>query len=317
MPGVAAGRVALVGSMSELIETLLAETPRVVDPERQQMLTARFLTPALGPIEALFLRLRAELDPVLRAQTPAGASKPYPLGQCLTITEAVRARLASLDPGELSGPARDGHAALRAFLDAGGRVRRAWGDLRGRYFQNALIVGALYVDVSNDTVVIDKPPVEIRPFAEAEFGPVTDYRHFARIAEGYWGYRFLPNHLVPDLAPYLPLIQIGPDGRLSLGPSYGYMLGLTLAEGFRPSERALAAPPPPPGFFASLAAALAGGPARVAADPDAGRAAALARCRSYRAAGRAGCAEAYNRARLAGQAANQRLARLQAIPAAA
>ena len=54
----------------------------------------------------------------------------------------------------------------------------------------------------------------------------------------------------------------------------------------------------------------------VAAGPDEGRAAALGWCRAYRAEGRIQCAATYNRARLAGQAANHRLARLKVLPVA-
>jgi hypothetical protein len=309
-------RIGLVASMAELIATSQAETPRVVDAVRQAALTDRFLTPALGALTDFFRELRAELDAVLRAEAPTFAAKPYPLGQCLRITEAVRTGLETVRADGLSASAAEGHAALRRFLEKGGAMQRAWGDLRGQYFQNALVVGALYVDVSNDTVVADKPPVEILPFAEAGFRPIGDYLHFTKIAERYWGYRFAPNHLVPELAPYLPLIQISPAGRVSLGPSYGYMLGLTLAGEFRPSEQVLAAAPIAPAFHAALAAALVDGPMPVAAGPDEGRAAALGWCRTYRAEGRIQCAATYNRARLAGQAANHRLARLKVLPVA-
>lgn len=314
MSAPAGGRIAVVGSMPEFIQTLLAETPRVDDIERQQALTERFLIPALAGLEALFRALRSNVDRDLRSARPAHEAKPYPLGQCYPITEAVRVRLGTLEAGDVSGVAAEGVAALSAFMAAGGLLRRAWGDLRGRYFQNALIVGGLYVDVANDTVVIDKPPVEILPFHEAGFRPIGDHGHFARIARNYWGDELLPNHVVPQLAPYLPLIQIGPTGRISLGPSNRYMLGLTLSAGFAPSERALAAPALPPSVFAGLRDALRGGPIAVAAEAEAGRRSALAACRSYRAAGRATCDRSYNGAMAAARAVNAQLARLVAIP---
>jgi len=309
-----AGRVTLARSMPEYIQDALAEAPRLRDRERQQSLTDRHLTPVLPALEALLLGLRAELDPVLREAQPASEAKPYPLGQCLRITEAVQQRLESLDPAGLSADGAEAHAALRDFLKAGGALRRAWGDLRDQYFQNALIVGTLYVDVSNDTVVIEKPPVEILPFAEAGFKAITDYGHFARIAERYWKHRILPNHLLPELAPYQPLIQISPTGQLSFGPVNRYMLGMTLANGFAPSEQALAAPALPPKVFAGLSAALRGGPAAVAASAEEGRRAALAHCRTYRAERRAHCVDSFNHALAAGREANRRLARLVAIP---
>jgi hypothetical protein len=317
MSGAPAGPIAPVGSMAELVELLLAQTPRVRDPERQQALTDRFLTPALPALETLLLALRAELDPVLRQAQPGTDDKPYPLGQCLGVTKAVQRRLGSLDPAGLRGAEARGHAALRAFANAGGELRRAWGDLRGAYFQNALIVGTLYVDVANDTVVVTKPKVEILPFADAGFTPVADYGHYVRIAGRYWKYSFLPNHLLPELAPYLPLLQITPDGRISLGSTTSYMLGLTLANRFAPSEQALAAPALPAATFAQLSAALQNGPIAVAASAGQGRAAALDYCRRYRAEGRSDCAASFTRALAAGAEAARRLATLTVDPQAA
>jgi len=302
--------------MPALVERLLAETPRVRDPERQQALTDRFLTPALAALEALMLQLRAELDPTLRGARAAEGDKPYPLGQCLGITRAVQRRLAGLDPSALSGPAAEGYAALRRFVGAGGDMRRAWGDLRGQYFQNALIVGALYVDVSNDTVVVTKPKVEILPFAEAGFAPIADYGHYARIAGRYWKYEFLPNHLLPELAPYLPLIQIAPDGRVTLGSSAPSMLGLTLGSGFAPSEEALGSPAMSDTTFAALRAALRGGPTAVATSPQAGRTEALNWCRRYRAQPWAEGAAVFVRTLTTAGEANRRLARLATAQAA-
>lgn len=307
-------RSAPAGSMAERIRDALAETPRVRDEQRQQALTESFLAPVLPALETLLLDLRRELDPRLRAAQPARGAQPYPLGQCREITVAVRQRLAELDPGELRGPAAEAFAALQAFQAAGGEVRRAWGDLRNRYFQNALIVGTLYVDVANDTVDPRKPPVEILPFAEAGFSPIADYMHFARIARGYWNCRFWPNHVLPQLAPYLPLIMISATGRLRLEPSTGFMLALTLSKGFAPSEQALAAPALSPATFASLSAALNLRSTPVATDAEAGRAEALAWRRTYRAEGRAHCAASFGRAVAAGREANRQRAAGRDVP---
>ena len=55
--------------------------------------------------------------------------------------------------------------AIREFIGKGGAFRSVWGVLREQYFQNAIQLGGLYVDVSNDTVVVTKPKVEILPIA--------------------------------------------------------------------------------------------------------------------------------------------------------
>lgn len=303
--------------MSARIREALAETPEVRDPRRQQALTERFLRPVLPGLERLLLDIRRELDPILRAAHPARGAQAYPLGRCREITVAVQERLAQLDPARLSGPQAEAFAALRGFMAAGGEMRRAWGDLRGLYFQNAMVVGALYVDVANDTVVPTKPPVEILPFAQADFTPIADYRHFARIARSYWKCRFWPNHLLPQLAPYLPLILISASGRVRLEPSAGFMLALTLSKGFLPSEQALAAPALSPAVFARLRAALDVRSTPVAGSAADGRAEALAWCRTYRAEGRALCPDAFSRAVAAGREVNRELARLVVTPQAA
>jgi len=314
LPNPSADRVRFVGSLAEYIERGLAQTPEVRAPDRQGALTDRFLTPVLPGLRALFLELRASLDAPLRRGQPTRGGKPYPLGQCLEITLAAERRLEHLAPGQFEGAAAEACAALLAFRAAGGEVRRAWGDLRGQFFQNALIVGTLYVDVANDTVVVTKTPVEILPFREADFRPIVDYGHFARVASRYWKHDILPNHLVPQLAPYFPLIQVSSSGAISLGPSGPHLLSLTLSQGFRPSERALAGPALPARLFESLKAALVDAPTPIATDPEEGQAAALAHCRSYRAEAQFGSVSAFNRAMIARQAVNRALARLMAIP---
>lgn len=313
---VPAGAVGLMGSLADYVEYGQAVKPQLRDARQQQALTDRFLTPVLPSLDALFRAVRTDLDRELREAQPFHSGKPYPLGQCLEITQAVQRRLEGLHAMELSAAAAQARAALRAFVDAGGEVRRAWGDLRGQYFQNALIIGTLYVDVANDTVVVTKPPVEILPFADAAFKPIADCLHFARIAQSYWKHRILPNHLLPELAPYLPLIQIKPGGRLQLGSLSPYMLSLILENGFSPSEGVLVARALSPAIFDSLGAALQDGPTPVAANAAGGRAAALTACRTYRAQGKFECAASFNDALMAGHEVNRRLARLVVAPRA-
>jgi hypothetical protein len=183
----------------------------------------------------------------------------------------------------LSEPASQGRAALLAFCKAGGSVRQVWGDLRGRYFQNAFQVGGLYVDVANDTVDPAKPPIEILPFAEAGLTAIDDFHHYATVGRRYWQGAFYPNHLVPSLAPYFPWLHINPLHQVALCDLSDYMLALASARQFRASEAVLAGDPMPEALFALLQRALVGGAVPVASHPDEGRKAALAACRQYRA----------------------------------
>jgi len=264
---------------------LLPNEPRIADPAREAALTATHLLPALDELDAFFRALRAGLDDALRRRLPMKDGKPYPKGQCLEISQAAQRALGRLQPQDVGGTPARGFAALMAFARAGGTVRQVWGALRETYFQNAFLVGTLYVDVANDTVDPAKPPVEILPIAEANLAPITDYAHFARIAHSYWDVVTTPNHVFPALAPYFPLLAFYPDGSVQLQAPSDYMLALTLTQGFAPSAQALEAPAMPAERFAEVTARLAGKVKPLPPDAEAGRAAALQACARHAANG--------------------------------
>ncbi|WP_192499155.1 hypothetical protein [Skermanella pratensis] len=264
---------------------LLPQQPAPVT-RRDAALTARFLLPASEALEELFLDLRAETDRLLGPAMGARYGKPYPLGCCREITQDVLGRLG----GVLAKPDHRGARALSAFLAAGGAGRCVWGALRGRYFQTALQFGGLYVDVANDTVTVTKPKVEILPLEEAGLEAVRGAEHFAEIADAYWGMRIVANHALPSLAPLLPMIGVIPGRAPVLHSATRYMTELFRQDGFARSEAWLTNGPVPP---AEVVEALR---ARcpedlLTADPHTGVRAAVAACRSARAAGLAASAE--------------------------
>jgi hypothetical protein len=261
---------------------LLPNEPRVPDWEHQQALTERFLQPELAKLEALFLALRTQLDLALAAAQPLKNDKPYPLGQCLEISLAAMQELKRQPITAFSADAAAGYRALHAFLSAGGQMRQVWGDLRGEYFQNAFVVGTLYLDVANDTVVPSKPKVEILPLENAHFVPITDYLHFARIATRYWKAHVFPNHVLPELAPHFPLISVTPNGQIRLQSSTDYFLSLTRLSGFQPSEDTLADLPFDNTLFDLFARCCAGSGFTVADNAAAGQELAIQHCRHYR-----------------------------------
>ncbi|MEY4592173.1 MAG: hypothetical protein RIR18_1068, partial [Pseudomonadota bacterium] len=162
-------------------------------------------------------------------------------------------------------------------------VRQIWGDLRGTYFQNAFLVGTLYIDASNDTVVPTKPKVEILPFEKSQLTPVKDHLHFAKIAESYWKAKVYPNHLLPELAPYFPVITVESGGRVRLDCASGYMLALAAGSQFCSSENALRSlVAMPRQLFSDLAKLLKGTSLKVADSPEQGLALALKYCRVFR-----------------------------------
>ena len=270
--------------IADLVDVALPLEPRIVDRARQAALTAQHLLPVLAGLEAFFLALRAHLDQTLLPAQPTKLGKPYPLGQCLEISQAAQRLLeqGGLEQLSLSPAAAAGLAAYTAFRKAGGTLRRVWGDLRGEFFQNAFQLGTLYLDVSNDTVTITKPKVEILPFEQSRLTPVLDYRHFAQIAGRYWKHQVFPNHVLPELAPYFPQIHLAPDGALAFMVNADYMMNLTQARRFEPSEVVLSDAPMPAALFAHIVQALGAHHGKLPANPDEGRLAALRVCREYR-----------------------------------
>ncbi|HEY0954535.1 MAG TPA: hypothetical protein VGE36_07250 [Roseateles sp.] len=221
---------------------LLPQQIASANPEQIE-LTARWLAPLNEALMAYFLALRAEVDAALAPQLPDAAGKPYPYGRCEEITQQAHARLQQ----RLRRPGHPVERALRSFIDSGGWLRSVWGVLREQYFQNALQLGTLYVDVSNDTVVVTKPPVEILPMADSGLVPVRDLAHFRQTAERYWGATLYANHLVPTLAPMLPIVSVSP-GRLRPGlqSACDYMIELMRRDGFQQAQAWLRDGPPPP-----------------------------------------------------------------------
>jgi hypothetical protein len=208
---------------------------QIVPVSREQAaLTGSRLAGLVAEMEQYFLALRAETDAVLAPRFPFAGGKPYPYGRCEEITRDLFARLAQ----RLGRPTGRVEVALRDFAAQGGMVRTVWGVLRERYFQNALQVGGLYVDVSNDTVVTTKPKVEILPIAECGLVSVRDVEHFRETAALYWGAAIYANHLAPSLAPLLPMVSANP-ARLQSGlqSACDYMIALMIRDGFRTSQK--------------------------------------------------------------------------------
>lgn len=254
----------------------------LVTSRHQAALTARFLKPVAPMLEDLFLALRAETDLALGPDAPPVYGKPYPYGYCLEITKDVQARLNA----RLRQPRHPAERAIKAYLNSGGAARRVWGVLRDRFFQNAFQIGGLYIDVSNDTVDVSKPKVEILPMDQSGLEPIRDAAHFARIAERYWGVTFFANHALPTLAPLFPMIGVDARGKARLYSDIRYMVDLFRSSQFVQAECWLEDGPAP--SMALIRAIRARCPADLlAANPVATQEAALQACRSARAEGRA------------------------------
>ena len=208
-----------------LAEQAAKESPFTPDALQCQ-LTAQYLIPHQAELFSELLQLRQKLDATFAKHSS------YPIGFCKQINDGIFLQLKAV----LKQAQTPGLKAVYDFCVAGGKVRKVWGNLRNCYFQNALQMGSLYVDVSNDTVVITKPKIEILPMSDADFHALDNYTTYAKIAENYWQAEAYPNRHIPELAPMYPLLLRYPSGQWKLHCPYQSLLYSNLLHSFKPAE---------------------------------------------------------------------------------
>lgn len=166
----------------------------------QEPLTTGFLRPVLPGVLDTLGRLRRETDAwIARSAAPPA----YPVGFCAVIRDRVFAGLL-------------GDPVVRRLTDGGLVLKKVFVILKDRYFQNAIQFGNLYIDVANDTVDPSKPWLEWMDVRHVPFANIGDLPSLIRVAESYHRCRVFPNVFFPLLAPAVPLLAIGEDGRLGL-----------------------------------------------------------------------------------------------------
>ncbi|WP_085617190.1 hypothetical protein [Thalassospira alkalitolerans] len=212
-----------------------AEEEQIIPTNFKQVkLTKKFLLPRVKDLHDDMLRLRRQYDQEFYL-TDHPKKDAYPKGCCYEITKGVKTLLER----ELQSPKTVGLVALRDFCLHGGIAKRVWGNLRHQYFQNAFQFGDLYVDVSNDTVTITKPKVEILPLGKARFFPITDYDIYANLAEKYWNGKVYPNRILPELAVMFPVFFVSAEGELQLHANYQTILYRNMQFDFALAEKFL------------------------------------------------------------------------------
>lgn len=166
----------------------------------QESLTTSFLRPALPGILDTLGRLRLQTD----ARIARSAAPPsYPVGFCAVIRDRV-----------FDGFLRD--PTVQRLTATGLVLKKVFVILKGRYFQNAIQFGNLYIDVANDTVDPAKPWLEWMDVREVPFENVGELPTLIRVAESYHRCRAFPNVFFPLLAPVVPLLSVAEDGRLGI-----------------------------------------------------------------------------------------------------
>lgn len=194
-------------------------------------------------LESHLAHLRLEIDPVLVKQYPSFAGKPYPLGRCKEIRNAILDKL-HMQLAQEKIP--EAIKPLAAKLSGGQALKPIWGSLRDEYFQNAILIDDWYIDAANDTVNPNKPRVEVVKLEKSGFSPISSFEQFCAIAQQYWQVTLYKNDVFPALAPFLPLVCVNQQGACWLGAANDDMISLARTSEFTLSERVLATLPSTP-----------------------------------------------------------------------
>jgi hypothetical protein len=167
----------------------------------QDGVTTTAVLPAMPEVERALARIRREVDGEV-AREPWVGKAAYPVGYCAVIRDRVLARLVD-------------EPVVRRLLDAGAAIGPVFVILKGRYFQNAIQFGNLYIDVANDSVDPAKPWLEWMDVREVPYENPGELEPLVRVAEDYHRCQVFPNLFFPLLAPMVPLLAIR-EGRVEL-----------------------------------------------------------------------------------------------------
>ncbi|MFA6917210.1 MAG: hypothetical protein WC285_00005 [Candidatus Gracilibacteria bacterium] len=219
---------------------------------RQLMLTRKHLIPGMDDLFHELVEVRRSVDRVVKKKLRGKCERRkkrrdrnkshtvisvhnYPIGLCFWI----RDRVWEIINGQLHDPTMSGMRTLNRFVNEGGVFKRISGTQHRRYFQSGLQAGAYWLDVANDTVDADRPPVECTWLAQSGFEDIEDLEVCGDVIESYWDATVYPNTVFPYLAPIYPLIVVHDNGRIELLElSQGTVAGNVLS-GFRDSKKFL------------------------------------------------------------------------------
>lgn len=188
----------------------------------------------LAGIDALVALLRSHRDAVdaaffarrdasrTAASSTAGETNlaDYPLGFCGAIRDQVLDRLVA-DP------------AFRRLIGPDVVLKKIFVLLKGVYFQNAIQLGNLYVDVANDTVFVDKPKIEWLRIEDTPFENADCWSSVAAVGRRYYEVELYPNLLFPLAFPSAPFFAIRSSGRIDFFQAQNVLFLKDLGDGLR------------------------------------------------------------------------------------
>lgn len=187
---------------------------RIIDPSKdQKKLTEIWILPYMDLIKNDVATLREEADRTLKKdfslkQQLHLRTHTYPIGYCGEIRDRVFNKIQL----ELYNKQYKGLQALRSFIQEGGLLLPLFGiinDGEKPYFHNAIQIGSGLLDVANDTVDKNEPPIVFYPdIRESPFKNIESFEDLAAVAESYWDCDIYPNIYVPAFSPILPMLVV-------------------------------------------------------------------------------------------------------------
>ena len=171
-------------------------------------------------VDEFFLAKRTGLGAASHAIRGEATLAAYPVGFCGDIRDRVFDRLRE----------------DRVFHSLAGPdvvLKKVFVLLKGIYFQNALQLGNLYVDVANDTVFTEKPKIEWARIEDVPFENADSWPAVAAVGRHYYGVELYPNLLFPLAFPSAPYFAIRASGRIDLFQAQNVIFLKDLGDGMR------------------------------------------------------------------------------------
>lgn len=180
-------------------------------------------------VDEIFEKKRAGLSANATATAGEAPLANYPIGFCSVIRDQVFERLLA---------DREFHALIGSEVI----LKKIFVLLKGRYFQNALQLGNLYVDVANDTVDIAKPKLEWLRIEEVDYENAVDWPAVAAVGRRYYELELYPNLLFPLAFPAAPYFAIRASGRIDFFQAQNLLFLKDLGDGLRRARALLGDP---------------------------------------------------------------------------
>ena len=147
----------------------------------------------------------------------------YPIGFCQSIRDGLFDQFIQLEN-------------IKQLKQQGVIVKKVYIILDDRYFQNAIQLGNLLIDVANDTANPNEARIYYKAFDEITYSNFYSYDKYFRIAEKYLNLKFYPNRLLPQISDIYPVFSLSADGICSLFLHQEIILYKDISLNFKLSE---------------------------------------------------------------------------------